>query len=291
MRSYWLLVRPKQYVKNIFIFLPLVFSLNISNVQDWIALFGAFIAFSLTASAIYILNDIHDVEDDRRHPRKCFRPIAARKIPVLSARIFMVGLLCAGFFLAWIINKTVLGILICYFLLNLGYTYHFKHLPLFDVTILSIGFVLRLFTGAVTVGVTLSIWIILMTFLLALFLAFAKRRDDVLLSIHDGVQARRAMKGYNLDLLNVLMGMMATIVIVCYIMYTVSEDVLTRLRAKDLYLTVIFVILGIFRYMQIAFVDKNSGSPTDVLWNDKFLQVCVCSWFISFVYLISRSAH
>ena len=174
--------------------------------------------------------------------------------------------------MAWLSLQGAL-ILGAYVLLNIAYSVILKHVAILDVAVIAIGFVLRLFVGAAVTGIELSKWIVVITFLLALFLALAKRRDDVLLYVQTGMKARKMIDGYNLRFLDSAMSIMAAVVVVSYVLYTTSADVIYKLHADHLYLTALFVILGILRYMQIALVDENSGSPTDVFWKDRFLRI------------------
>jgi 4-hydroxybenzoate polyprenyltransferase len=167
--------------------------------------------------------------------------------------------------------------------MNLLYSFGLKHIPILDINIIAIGFVLRLLMGSAAGGdaLPLSMWIVLITFLLALFLALAKRRDDVLLA-EEGKKVRKSIDGYNLEFINGAMMIMASVTIVFYISYTITEGV-TRFQTDKLYFTVFFVILGIMRYMQITFVEKKSGSPTKILLRDIFLQITILGWLVSFV--------
>ena len=164
-----------------------------------------------------------------------------------------------------------LVVLLSYIVLNIGYSFYLKHIAIVDITIISIGFVLRLFIGAIVTETPLSKWIVIMTFLLALFLAFAKRRDDVIHFMNTGKKMRKVIDGYNLQLIDGAMMIMASVVIVSYLLYTTSLEVINRINNEYLYLTSFFVILGVLRYMQISFVENNSGSPTKVL-----LKISLC---------------
>jgi 4-hydroxybenzoate polyprenyltransferase len=174
-----------------------------------------------------------------------------------------------------------------YVMLNLVYSGFLKHIPVLDITLISVGFVLRLFIGeaAAKGEAPLSMWIILITFLLALFLALAKRRDDVLL-LNEGVKARKSIDGYNLEFINGGMMIMASVTIVAYISYCISPEVIEKFHSDKLFYTVIFVILGILRYMQISFVENKSGSPTRILLKDPFLQLTLAGWIVSFILII-----
>ena len=276
------LMRPKQYIKNLFIFLPLFFALKITDLQLLFNDFIAFIAFSLTASAIYILNDYHDIEEDRKHPRKKFRPLASGEIDKVQAIQIMIILSAFGFGLMAMLSWQAVGILTVYVMLNIAYSFYLKHVAILDVAIIAIGFVLRLFIGAAVTDIALSMWIVVMTFLLALFMALAKRRDDVLIYMETGKKMRKVIDGYNLQFLDTAMAIMASVVIVAYTIYTTSPDVTERFHTQYLYLTSLFVILGIMRYLQIAFVHLDSGSPTKIVFKDRFIQLVLLGWIITF---------
>lgn len=170
--------------------------------------------------------------------------------------------------------------------MNVAYCIKLKHLALVDVFIISIGFVLRIFVGGIVTEIELSSWIVLMTFLLALFLAFAKRRDDVVLYENTGVQPRKNVNRYNLAFMNSAVTLTSCIMVVSYIMYTVSPEVIARLHTRYLYLTVLFVFAGIFRYLQLTIVDVKSGSPTKVLLHDRFIQLSILLWILFFLIII-----
>lgn len=280
------LVRPQQYVKNVFIFLPIFFGMQIANTQFLINALFAFIAFSLSASAVYILNDYRDCEEDRKHPVKKLRPLAAGTVSLKSAMFLMVCLFALGTGLMAVLSYKALAFLLAYFVLNISYSLFLKHVSIVDVMIIAIGFVLRLFIGSAVTGISLSMWIVVMTFLLALFLALAKRRDDVLIYLDTGEKMRKTIDGYNLQFLDNAMMIMAAVVIVAYILYTTSPEATLRVGNNYLYITAFFVILGIMRYLQIAFVEKNSGSPTRILLTDRFTQVVVIGWLAAFSWIL-----
>ena len=280
------IMRPHQYVKNLFIFLPLFFGLQITNVDLLLNTLLAFIAFSLSASAIYTLNDFHDIDEDRRHPKKKNRPLASGAISKKNALFIMSLLFLTGCGLMAAFSLPALGILVFYVIMNIAYSYYLKHIAILDVSIIAIGFVLRLFVGSAVTGIQLSMWIVIMTFLLALFMALAKRRDDVLLFMDTGERMRKVIDGYNLQFLDGAMMIMASVVIVAYILYTTSAEITEKLHTDYLYLTALFVILGIMRYLQIAFVEKDSGSPTRIVLKDKFMQLTILAWLLSFVWIL-----
>ena len=276
------LMRPHQYLKNLFIFLPLFFALKVTDTSLLFYALVAFLAFSLTASAVYILNDYHDIDEDRLHPTKKNRPLASGTISKKEGLLIMGLLFSVGFVLMMLISWQASMLLAVYIGLNIAYSFYLKHLPIVDVVVIALGFVLRVFVGTSVTGLDTSMWIIVMTFLLALFLALAKRRDDVLLFNKTGKKMRKVIDGYNLQFVDMAMTLMAGVVIVAYLMYCVSPDVMARTGSDKLYLTLIYVIIGIMRYMQIAFVEETSGSPTKVLLKDRLMQVVIVLWIITF---------
>jgi decaprenyl-phosphate phosphoribosyltransferase len=279
-------MRLHQYIKNLFIFLPLFFAMKITDIGLLYNALIAFLAFSLTASAIYILNDYYDLEEDRHHPQKKDRPLASGDISKSQAIIIMSSLLVSGFILMSLISLKAVGIMATYVAMNIIYSSSLKHISIVDVNIIAIGFVLRLFIGSAVTNIQLSKWIIIMTFLLALFMALAKRRDDVLIFLDTGKKIRKSIDGYNLQLLDMAMGIMASVVIVAYILYTTSLDVGVRFNSEYLYLTTFFVILGIMRYLKITLVQKNSGSPTKIATSDRFMQLTLLGWIITFAWIL-----
>ena len=179
-----------------------------------------------------------------------------------------------------------IGIISFYFVMNILYTIKLKTVPIIDVSIIATGFVLRVIIGGVCTGIPLSHWIILLTFLLSLFMAFAKRRDDVAIFQSTGVKARRNIGEYTIPFIDLALSITATVTIVCYIMYTVSEEVIIKLGSHYLYITVVFVIIGLLRYLWIAIVESKSGSPTRILLRDRFIQSCMLAWFCTFLIII-----
>ena len=286
LKSLLKLMRPHQYIKNIFIFLPLFFALKITDTTLLFNDIIAFIAFSLTTSAVYTLNDYHDIEEDRQHPKKKDRPLASGAISKSQAITIMSVLVVAGFTLMAFLSLKATGILAVYVIMNIAYSFYLKHVAILDVVIIAIGFVLRLFIGSAVTGIPLSMWIVVMTFLLALFMALAKRRDDVLIYLDTGKKMRKVIDGYNLQFLDTAMAIMASVVIVSYTIYTTSPEVVARVHSEYLYLTSLFVILGIMRYLQVAFVLKDSGSPTKIVFKDRFMQLTLIGWVLTFAWIL-----
>lgn len=283
------IIRPHQWVKNVFVLVPLFFGGSLLDSTDIAASAVTFMAFSFIASSIYCLNDIVDVEDDRRHPKKCRRPIASGRVGIAGAYAIMAAMmllsLCCVFALAQ--NAVAVGMVTgAYFVLNVAYCLWLKRHAIVDVCVIAFGFVLRLLAGGLSTDIPLSNWIVLMTFLLTLFLSLAKRRDDVILMNETGHAPRKNTIRYNLSFINQAITITATVTIVCYIMYTVSPEVEARVGTRYLYLTTVFVLLGILRYLQLTLVDNKSGDPTRAMLRDRFLQTVVGLWVLAFLVII-----
>ena len=283
------IIRPQQWVKNVFVLVPLFFGGSLLDCADIQASAIAVVAFCLASSAIYCLNDIVDVDDDRRHPVKCYRPIASGKVSVAEAYIMMGIMVVLSFSCTAMLKglavpvATVIGL---YLLLNVAYCLVLKRYAVVDVCVIAFGFVLRLLAGGLATEISLSNWIVLMTFLLTLFLSLAKRRDDVLRMNATGHAPRHNTVHYNLDFINQAITITATVTLVCYIMYTVSPEVEARIGTRYLYLTTVFVLIGILRYLQLTLVDNKSGDPTKTMLHDRFLQVVVILWLLAFLLII-----
>lgn len=279
------LARPHQYLKNGFIWLPLFFGYGLGNIDAVIHTLYAFLGFCCAASFVYIINDLKDVASDRLHPTKRFRPLAANDLSRAEAIsisiLFLLALFAISYFLLpyqfwWIVGG--------YIVLNLLYSAFLKHIAIIDVICISLGFVLRIFAGGTVAHIENSPWIIIMTFLIALFLALAKRRDDLLLS-DEGPQMRKSLDGYNREFVSSAMVVMASVIIVSYLLYTLSPEVIQKHGSRNFYLSAFWVIAGLLRYMQITFVEEKSGSPTVVMIQDLFLKIVVLFWLVS-VYLL-----
>ena len=281
--------RPTHWIKNIFVFLPIFFGGALLNTTEVVAAALTFMSFSLAASAIYCLNDIIDVDADRAHPVKCKRPIASGAITIPQAYGMMTVSLLISIVLMFLLPeghaKSIL-VIIAYFIINVAYCLRLKEYAIIDVCIIASGFVLRILAGGYATGVHLSKWIVLMTFLLTLFLAFAKRRDDVLRMNTTGRAPRKNTSRYNLTFINQAITITGSVMVVCYVMYTVSPEIIAQFATDKLYLTSILVILAILRYLQISVVDEKSGDPVKVALSDRATQLILLAWMLSFLIII-----
>lgn len=283
------LIRPKQWIKNLIVLLPVFFGGALLHPSAIYAGLITTLSFSFAASSIYCLNDIIDIEDDKHHPIKCNRPLASGDISIPQGYTLMVLMLIlsmASTFLLYDHQLETAGVIAFYWLLNIGYCLKLKQYAIIDVCIVAFGFVLRVLAGGISTSIHLSKWIVLMTFLLMLFLSFAKRRDDVVRMNETGHAPRQNTIRYNLTFINQAITITSSVTLVCYIMYTVSPETIQNFHTDYLYLTSVFVLVGLLRYIQIAVVDKKSGDPTKVILRDRFTQLIVLAFGLAFLFII-----
>lgn len=283
------LIRPKQWIKNLIVLLPVFFGGALLHPSAIYAGLITALSFSFAASSIYCLNDIIDIEDDKDHPIKCNRPLASGAISIPQGYTLMVLMLIlsmASTFLLYDHQLETAGVIAFYWLLNIGYCLKLKQYAIIDVCIVAFGFVLRVLAGGISTSIHLSKWIVLMTFLLMLFLSFAKRRDDVVRMNETGHAPRQNTIRYNLTFINQAITITSSVTLVCYIMYTVSPETIQNFHTDYLYLTSVFVLVGLLRYIQIAVVDKKSGDPTKVILRDRFTQLIVLAFGLAFLFII-----
>lgn len=277
------LIRMKHWIKNGFVFLPVFFAGKIELVLTSNLIF-VFISFCLASSSIYILNDIVDVNTDRLHPIKKQRPIASGFFSIHLSILFF-SICSILFFVSLLLLKEASLFIISYYALNILYSFYLKRISIVDVSSISIGFVLREMAGGAEADVYVSHWMIIMTFLLTVSIGFAKRRDDLVL-VNEKESAIKLLKGYTIAFLDIAKSISFSITLISYILYSISAEVIDRIGSDKLYITSLFVFLGIIRYLQITIVEKNSGSPIDVLWKDRFLQIAILLWTFTFLYII-----
>ena len=290
MMYYIQLLRPLQWLKNAFVFAPIFFSNHLLEMNYLMPTFIVFASFCLISSSIYCFNDLKDAEADRQHPKKCHRPIASGKVPVKGGYAMMAICLIGAFALLPLVksNNTPYLYLIIggYWLMNIAYCIKLKQYAIIDISIIAIGFVMRVLIGGFAAAIWVSQWLVLMTFLLALFLALTKRSDDFSIYEQTGKKPRVSITGYNKEFINEAIAIVSAIMMVCYIMYTMSEEVIARMGSKYLYLTSGWVFVGLLRYMQKTIVYCESGSPTKSLVKDHFIQFCILGWLTSFFVII-----
>lgn len=284
--KYLKLIRLGQWTKNFFVFAPLFFSGRLVEMELLYISMAGFLAFCLGAGSIYVLNDLKDAPEDRMHPLKKLRPIASGEVSRQSAYVLFFALAIGALAIALAVGKEMVISLLVYFLINALYTFWLKEISIIDVLLVSAGFVVRVAAGGAITGIEVSFWLYIMTFLLSLFIALAKRRDDVLIYNDTGKQMRSSIQGYNLEYISAALSILSAVLIVSYLDYVTSIEVRERFSGKYAYISVVFVVTGILRYLQITLVEGKSGSPTHILLKDRFLQLTVLLWICFFAMLI-----
>jgi 4-hydroxybenzoate polyprenyltransferase len=270
-------MRPKQWVKNIVIFAALIFDRQLTKVTSLLPTLAGFFLFCFITGAVYIINDLADLEADRKHPKKRFRPLAAGVLPVRDAQAAAIILLLLAFPLAYWLSREFAAVAAVYFLLNLAYSKWLKHIPLIDVLSIAAGFVLRVIAGVVLIEVErFSPWLYVVTTLGALYLGFGKRRAELALLAGDANAHRRVLNGYTLPFLDQLITIVSSTTIIAYSLYTFSAPNLPS--NHTMMLTIPFVIYGIFRYLYLVQVEHKGGAPEDLAFTDHPLQLVILLW-------------
>ena len=278
------LLRPHQWLKNAFVAAPLFFTPEKLSAVAVERVGLGLIAFCAVSSAVYIFNDALDREADRAHPLKRLRPLAAGTVSLPAALAAMVVLLVAGLGLALWLAPAFAAVVVLYLAVNAAYSLGLKHLSVVDVMAIALGFVLRVYAGGILIDVRPTVWIIACTLLLALFLALAKRRDDLVKGVGD--EHRQSLGGYTLGFVDTSIGVVLSALLVSYLLYTAAPENIHRYHTDQLYWTAPFVIAGILRYLQITLVEERSGSPTLVALTDRFLLIAMAGWVVVFAWLI-----
>ncbi len=280
------LLRPRHWVKNAFVAAPLFFTPSIVSPESALQAGLGILCFCALSSAVYILNDYVDREADRLHAMKRSRPLAAGTVSSMAALVLMGLLIMAGLIGAFTLDLRFGLIGATYFALNLSYSFGLKRVSILDVMIVALGFVLRVYAGGALIGVSPTVWIIVCTGLLALFLALAKRRDDLAKGL--GGDHRASLAGYSKRFLDTSVAIVLGALVVSYIIYTTELENRHRFGTDQLFITSPFVIAAVLRYLQITIVEERSGSPTDIVLTDRFLILAAIGWLATFGWLIYR---
>ncbi|MEJ5223769.1 MAG: decaprenyl-phosphate phosphoribosyltransferase [Anaerolineales bacterium] len=282
------LMRPRQWTKNGFIFIALVFDKQLFHIESLLRTLAGFALFALISSAVYILNDIVDIETDRQHPKKKLRPLPSGKLPVHIAWVAAILLIAFSLPLAWLLTPVFAAVLMAYLVINFAYSHWLKHIPILDVIIVAFGFVLRVHAGVTLITVErFSPWLYVMTILLALYLGFGKRRAELALLDRGAGSHRKVLEGYTIPLLDQYIQIVSATTIMAFMLYTFSAPNLPE--NHSMMLTIPFVIYGIFRYMYLIQVTHETGAPEEVLLSDRPLQITLvlCSLVVLAVFYLS----
>jgi 4-hydroxybenzoate polyprenyltransferase len=281
------LMRPYQWVKNTFVFIGLLFGHAWHDPHLVVQTLTAFAAFCLVSSAIYTINDIVDVEQDKQHPKKCKRPLAAGAVSVPAAMMLAALLGVAGLVLAYVASQTVLVILIGYALMNIAYSLRLKHVVILDVFIIATGFMLRILAGTLGVGIPPSQWLLLCGLMVTLFLGFTKRRAEIIALNEDKTAHRKVLEHYSPVLLDKMIGITASGLIMSYSLYTMNPDTIRIHGTTNLIYTVPFVMYGVFRYIYLLHHQNRGGDTAHDLVRDPHLLIAVGAWLVVTMLLIA----
>ena len=281
-------MRPRQWAKNVFVLAPLVFARQLGDPQAMGRALLAFAAFSLLASAVYLFNDIRDRDEDRRHPRKRKRPIAAGRlaVPVAAAAAALLAAVAVALGLA--LGGGFVAVLAVYLGANVAYSTGLKRVVIVDVMVLSLGFVLRVLAGGVAVGVEVSAWLILCTSFLALFLAFSKRRHELMLLAQNASEQRRVLSHYSPAFLDQMINVVTAGTVVAYAVYAISPEAVQKFDTRDLIFTMPFVLFGIFRYLYLIYQRPSERNPTEAILGDKPFLINILLWVAAVVWVVYR---
>ena len=279
-------LRPHQWVKNVFVFAALVFAGKLTDSEAALQALLAFVAFCAAASAIYLVNDVADYERDRLHPKKKRRPIASGLVARRTALLMSAGLAPLGLGLAWSLNHRTGAVVTAYTVVNVLYSFGFKHLVLLDVFVIATGFLLRVIAGAFAIDVGVSPWLLICTFFGALFLAFCKRRNELTTLGEDAAAHRGNLAAYSTVYIDKMVSSLAGMTVMSYALYTIDPRVMARLGTDGLVLTVPLVLFGVFRYLYLVHQEGKGGSPTEVLLTDRSVQAITLLLMVSVVGLI-----
>ena len=279
-------MRPRQWVKNAFVLAALIFS---KHLFEWTYLLPTLCAvgcFLAVSCAVYLLNDITDIERDRQHPQKCSRPLAAGRVPVAVAMALSLVLFAAGAAAAYMTSPRLGHVVALYCVLNIIYSYGLKRFVLIDVLVVAFGFLLRAMGGAVVIDVYISTWFILCSFTLALFLATVKRRQELVKLDEDASAHRESLEQYSVAYLDQVISVLTSATLVCYSLYAMGVGEEAANLSREMQWTIPFVLYGILRYLYVVYRQQGGESPTAVIWDDRPLQVTVVLWVLTSVLIL-----
>jgi len=282
----FLSLRPKHWVKNLFIFAGPFFSLKLFDLHNLNLLILGFICWCLIASAMYLFNDIIDRKEDALHPNKKYRPVASGILDIKMVCLFWVLLSVFSIAAAFKLNKIFAIFIVLYLLVNVAYSSYFKHIFILDVMCIALGFVFRVISGAALIKVGSSEWLIMCTFLLSLLLGFGKRQEEISSLGENAVYHRKVLKEYDQGFLQYAPYVLLSSAIVCYMLYTVSSEAVRKFGTKNLIYTTPFVIYGLLRYVYVAYENNKGADPTQVLFQDVPTVINILLWVITVGFII-----
>lgn len=279
-------LRVYQWPKNLVVFAALIFAQEVHEPHQVLRTIAAFVTFCMASSAMYLSNDLHDLESDRKHPEKRHRPLASGAMRATTAAVLILVLGLGSAAWAWVIGLDFFLALMAYVALNLAYSFALKHMIVLDVLAIAVGFVIRAMAGALAIDVAFSNWLVVCTLFLALFLAIGKRRNEIDLMEADAGRHRAVLSHYTVAYLDSLTLIVAAATLLTYTIYTCSPDVVERVGTDKLYLTLPFVVFGLFRYLHLVQHRMGGGDPSRVLLRDWPMALTVILWGVSCVVIL-----
>lgn len=267
-RAWTLALRPRQWAKNAFVVIPILFSRSLGDPHRWVLAVAAFVLFCLVSSSVYVINDLFDCEQDRVHPEKRSRPIASGAVGVQAASLTAAVFALVGIGGSFALGAHFLAAVAVYFVLNVLYSTWLKNVVIIDVMALASFYVLRVVGGAIAIGVGISYWLVICTLLLSLFLGFSKRRHELTLMTEGAVNHRSVLAHYSPYFLDQMTAVVLAATVMSYALYTVSAETYAHFGTHGLLLTLPFVLYGIFRYMYLVHQQGRGGSPTAIVLGD-----------------------
>lgn len=279
-------LRPHQWTKNFFVFAPLIFSENVFNFPLILKSVLAFALFCMLSGAIYIWNDLRDIDEDKLHPAKSQRPLASGRLEKTPAVVAFVFLCVLGLSLSFVLNLNFFLLALGYVLLQLAYSGWLKHVVILDVLLVAAGFLIRVIAGGVAIEVDISAWLLICTFLLALFIALSKRRHELIFLEKEASSHRPILKEYSPYLLDQMISVVTASTVIAYCLYTISEETIAKFGSSNLIFTVPFVLYGIFRYLYLIHQKCEGGSPESLLIKDKPFFFGILLWIVSAILIL-----
>lgn len=286
MKNFFNLIRVNHWIKNLFVFAPLLFSKNLFNKSFFLQTFVSFILLSLLTSGLYVFNDIKDLENDKLHPIKKERPLAKGLFSKNFALIISISFISISLIFSFFLNYKLTLLFIFYIFINILYTIYFKKIVIIDVFVIALNFILRILTGSIATGINISSWLILCTLFLSLFLGFSKRRFEIISLKENANRHREVLSSYSVEFLDKIIVVLSTSTILSYALYTVSIETKEKFGESLVY-TIPFVIYGILRYLYLIY-KTNEGEPTKLVTSDIPLILTITFWIITSIIFIYR---
>jgi 4-hydroxybenzoate polyprenyltransferase len=290
-KDYLILLRVPQWIKNLFVFVPLIFSLHLFDYDYFKLTFTTFILFCFASSAIYVFNDIIDLDFDKQHPVKKNRPLAAGRISIKTAYNIFIILILLVLFFSYLFDVSVFTVLLFFFAINILYTIKLKHIVILDIFSIAAGFSIRVYAGAIAIDVPISSWLILSTIFISLFLAVMKRHSELKRFEKDSdIKTRKVLQSYSLDFTKQMATVAASGLITCYALYTVAERTVKSFGTENLIYTTPFVVFGIFRFMYLEYINQKGENTTEIMLTDIPMILNLVFYLITSVIIIYKFA-